>query len=110
MIKAIYINAKDKSLTIIHVDETKYKAGDGFLDIVKYIGYTDDSTYKENGKIFHHDYDCTEDEPAFILSKDHDPIKQRIPEGAVIVCPKGTTESELEELKKNIVWLEPLES
>ena len=109
MIKAIYINAKDRSLSIISIDETNYKSGDGWRDIVALIGYVDAASYKINGKIFHHDYDCMTDEPAFKLSKDHDSIRQRIPEGAVVICPKGTTESELEELKTNVVWLEPLE-
>lgn len=109
MIKAIFIDAKNKSLTIFPVDETNYKASDGWHDIVCKVGYAGDFIYKKTGKIFHHDYDCMLDEPAFKLSKDHDSIKQRIPEGAVIICPKGNTETELEELKNNIVWLEPLD-
>ncbi len=98
----------DRTLTIFQVDETNYKSGDGWLDIIRKVGYAGDSSYKGSGKIFYHDHDCMTDKPAFKLSKDHDSIRQRIPEGAVIVCPAGTTESELEELKSNIVWLEPL--
>ncbi len=52
MIKAIYINAKDKSLNIIPFDEKNYKDGDGYWDVRLRLGYVPDFNYKNDGKIF----------------------------------------------------------
>lgn len=109
MIKAIYIDAENKSIDLIEIDETRYNAADGWFDIVKLLGYVDGYYLEDGSRIFAHDYDCNTDKPGFVLDKSHDTIRQRISEGAVIVCQKGKTEEKIEELKAKIVWLEPLE-
>jgi len=109
MVKAIWIDAAKKSIEIIAIDETRYTRADGYFDIIKLLGYVGGYALNDGSRIFAHDYECYTDEPGFVLDKSHDVIKQRIGQGAVIVCEKGKTEDKIKELKDNVVWLEPLE-